>query len=76
MGHFRYGSYPFNPFLPEWLPHIIGIILPAGIYFGLTRGYLALKSLVPDPHTRTKVMIMPTLFVLFMVNLLLKLFMG
>ena len=35
-------NYPFKPFIPEWIPAIQGVLLLAGIYFGLSRGYLAL----------------------------------
>lgn len=73
---FGTADYPFKPFYPEWIPVIQGVILLAGLYFGLTRGYLGLKQLVHDHFLRVKAMILPSLFALFVVNILLKLYMG
>jgi hypothetical protein len=50
--------------------------IAAGLYFGLSRGYLGLKALVGN-HTQTiRAMLLPSLFALFVVNILLKLYMG
>jgi hypothetical protein len=73
---FGTADYPFEPFYPEWIPLIQGIVLLAGLYFGLTRGYPGIKELLNDPASRARTMILPALFALFVVNLLLKLFMG
>jgi ferredoxin len=73
---FGTANYPFQPFLAEWIPVILGVIVLAGFYFGLSRGYLALKNLLQDPKLRTRAMILPSLFALLVINLLLKLFMG
>ena len=73
---FGTADYPFNPFYPEWIPMIQGIILLAGLYLGVSRGYLSLKDLVCDPAIQAKVMILPALFALCVVNILLKLYMG
>ncbi len=73
---FGTADYPFNPFYPEWIPVIQGVILLAGLYFGLSRGYLGLTKLVHDHFLRVKAMILPSLFALFIVNILLKLYMG
>jgi len=69
-------DYPFKPFYPEWIPMIQGIIMLAGLYLGLSRGYLALKDIVPDPISRSRAMIVPSLFALFVINIFLKLYMG
>jgi hypothetical protein len=47
-----------------------------GLYLGLSRGYLAIKNIVNDPGKRAKAMILPSLFALFVINILLKLYMG
>ena len=73
---FGTADYPFSPLFPEWIPHIQGIILLAGLYLGLTRGYLAIGSLVEDPVQRSRTLIFPALFALFVVNLLLRLYVG
>jgi hypothetical protein len=73
---FGTADYPFNPFYPEWIPIMQGVILLAGLYFGLNRGHLGIKKLVEDPSRRVRAMILPSLFALFTVNILLKLYMG
>ena len=69
-------NYTFKPFYPEWIPLIQGTILLAGIYFSLSRGYLALQDLVPESKTRFKAMVLPSIFILGAVNIFLKLYMG
>ncbi len=73
---FGTANYPFSPFMPEWIPPIQGVLLVAGLYFGLSRGYQGLTDLVQDPLMRARAMILPALFALFTVNFLLKLYMG
>jgi hypothetical protein len=73
---FGTANYPFKPFLSEWIPLIQGAILLGGLYLGLTRGYLAIKPLVDDAHSRAKAMIPPCLFALLVVNVLAKLYMS
>ena len=69
-------AFPFQPFYPESIPIIQGIILLAGLYFGLSRGYLGLKDIITDHHVRTKVMIFPSIFAFIVVNIFLKLYLG
>jgi heme/copper-type cytochrome/quinol oxidase subunit 2 len=73
---FGTANYPFSPFHPEWVPMIQGILLLIGLYLGLSRGFLAIKHIVSDPVKRAKAMILPSLFALFVINILLKLYMG
>jgi polyferredoxin/heme/copper-type cytochrome/quinol oxidase subunit 2 len=73
---FGTANYPIHPFLPEWIPAIQGVLLTAGLYFGLSRGYHGLTDLVQDPSQRARAMILPALFAFLAVNLLLKLYMG
>jgi hypothetical protein len=69
-------NYAFKPFAPEWIPVIQGIILMAGIYFSLSRGYLGLKRLLPESNLRVKALLPPAVFVLIVANLFLKIYMG
>jgi len=69
-------EFPFNPFYPEWLPLVQGILLLSGLYFGIRRGFLGLKGIVPGSAVRVKAMLLPSLFALLMVYILLKLYMG
>jgi len=73
---FGTSHYPFHPLFPEWIPLIQGVVLLAGLYMGLNRGYLAIKELVKDPRLRARAMILPSLFALTVVNVFLKLYMG
>jgi polyferredoxin len=66
----------FEAVFPEWIPTVQGIVMLAGLYLGLSRGYLALKNVVQDPIFRRRAMILPSLFALGAINLLLKIFMG
>jgi polyferredoxin len=69
-------NFPFQPFYPESIPFIQGIIMLSGLYFGLSRGYLSLKDIITSPHVRAKAMIIPSIFVLLVINIFLKLYMG
>jgi plastocyanin len=73
---FGTANYAFNPFVPEWIPVIQGIILLAGIYFSLSRGYLGLKNLLPESLAPYKVLLPPAIFVLIVANIFLKIYMG
>jgi len=73
---FGTAGIPYNPLLPEWIPAIQGVILLAGLYFGLSRGYLGLKQAIQDPFARTRAMVLPSIFALLIVNVFLKLYLG
>jgi hypothetical protein len=55
---------------------IQGLMLLAGLYLGVSRGFMALKDLLPDTKLQLRAMLLPSLFALLAVNLLLKLYMG
>jgi hypothetical protein len=69
-------TYPFKPFLPEWIPVIQGIIMLVGLYFSMSRGYIGLKSLFAEPIARFKALLLPSIFGLLVVNMFLKIYMG
>ncbi len=69
-------NYAFKPFAPEWIPPIQGVIMLAGVYFSLSRGYLGLKNLLPESIPRVKALLPPSIFVLIVVNIFLKIYMG
>jgi hypothetical protein len=73
---FGTANYPYNPFYPDWIPLIQGVIMLAGLYFGISRGYLAIKDIVGDAVLRTRTMIYPSLFALLVINIFLKLYLG
>lgn len=73
---FGTADYLFKPFYPDWIPVIQGTILLFGLYFGLSRGFLGIKKNVHDPVARARIMILPSIFALLVVNTLLKLYMG
>ena len=69
-------NFTFKPFIPEWIPIIQGVILLAGIYFSLSRGYLGLKNILPESIPRFKALLPPSIFALIVVNVFLKIYMG
>ncbi|MFC1880532.1 4Fe-4S binding protein [Thermodesulfobacteriota bacterium] len=69
-------NFTFKPFIPEWIPIIQGIIMLAGIYFSLSRGYLGLKNLLPESISRFKALLPPSIFALIVVNVFLRIYMG
>ncbi len=73
---FGTADYPYSPFFPQWIPLIQGVIMLAGLYFGISRGYLAIKDIVADSALRARSMIYPSLFALLVINVFLKLYMG
>jgi hypothetical protein len=66
----------FKALIPDWIPVIQGLILLAGLYLGISRGFMALKDVLPDTNSQIRAMLLPALFALLAVNLLLKLYMG
>ena len=66
----------FQAFIPDWIPVIQGLVLLAGLYLGVSRGFMALNKLLPDADAQIRVMLLPSLFGLLAVNLLLKLYLG
>ena len=69
-------DFPFQPFYPQSIPLIQGIILLSGLYLGLSRGYLSLKDIITSPNLRAKAMMIPSIFALLVVNIFLRLYMG
>jgi len=66
----------FNPFHPEIVPLIQGLLLLTGLYFGINRVYLSLTDLIADPSKRKKIILLPGFFALAVVNIFLKLCLG
>jgi ferredoxin/plastocyanin len=73
---FNMANVHFKPFIPHWIPFIQGVILLSGLYLGLSRGYDTIKEVIIDRSLQCKAMIFPSLFSLFCVNILLKIYMG
>jgi polyferredoxin len=66
----------FAPLIPDWIPVIQGMVMLAGLYLGLSRGFMAIRDLLPDTGSQLRAMLLPAMFALLAVNLLLKLYMG
>jgi polyferredoxin len=66
----------FKALIPDWIPVIQGLVLLAGLYLSISRGFMALKELLPDPGSQIRAMLLPSVFAVLVVNLLLKLYMG
>ena len=65
----------FKALIPDWIPVIQGVVLLAGLYLGISRGFMALKKLLPETNLRIRAMLLPAVFAILAVNLLLKLYM-
>lgn len=66
----------FKAILPEWIPVIQGVVLLAGLYFGLSLGYKGLNDVGSDTTANIRAMLLPSIFVLLTVNILIKLYLG
>jgi hypothetical protein len=69
-------NYPFKPFHPETIPAIQGVLVLAGLFFGLTRGFSSFSDLFSGRSERIRAMIVPSLLALVVVNVFLRLYMG
>jgi hypothetical protein len=57
-------------------PVIQGVILLAGLYLGLSRGRLAVAEIIEAPGAQRRVMLLPAVFALGVVNIFLRLYLG
>ncbi len=73
---FGTAHYPFKPFFPEYIPHLQGALLLAGLYFGLTRGYAALEEMTPDPAARTRLILPAAILFWGLTNVFLRFYLG
>ena len=69
-------DYAFQPFIPEWIPVIQGILLLTGLFLGIRHSFRAVTQLIVDRTARFKTIILPSLFAWMIINFLLKLYMG
>jgi hypothetical protein len=53
-----------HPFIPQWIPLIQGVIFVAGLYLALSRGYSALREIIPHHRPGAGAMLLPSLLVL------------
>ena len=73
---FGTADYPFSPFYPEWIPTLQGIILLAGLYFGISRGFMGLNPIIEEGSARVKAMLLPSVFAFLVIHILMKLYLG
>lgn len=66
----------FNPWHPDWIPLLQGVLLVVGLFLGIGRGFAALESVTADAAIRAKALVGPSLFALVVVIGLLRLYMG
>ncbi|MEW5913539.1 MAG: 4Fe-4S binding protein [Thermodesulfobacteriota bacterium] len=67
---------PFQPLWPAFIPYIQGVLLLAGLYFGLSRGFAALGGLLPDRRRRALALLPVAGLALSVVNVFLWLYLG
>ena len=73
---FGTADFPFAPFYPEWIPTIQGFILLAGLYFGISRGFMGLDPLIEKGSVKVKAMLLPSVFAFLVIHILMKLYLG
>ncbi|UCG14251.1 MAG: 4Fe-4S binding protein [Deltaproteobacteria bacterium] len=73
---FGTAAYPFKPFHPETIPILQGVLVLAGLFFGLNRGFASLSALLTSRRETTRAMVIPSVLALVVVNVFLKLYMG
>jgi hypothetical protein len=73
---FGTADYPFAPFYSEWIPVIQGFILLAGLYFGISRGFMGTNPVVSGSANKIKAMLFPAAFAFLIVQILMKLYLG
>ena len=56
---FGTADFSFTPFLSQWIPIMQGVLLLAGLYFGISRGFLTLQEVVSDQRVRVKTLFFP-----------------
>jgi hypothetical protein len=69
-------DYAFKPFHPETIPIIQGVLVLAGLFFGLSLGFSSLKEVLSSSREGIRAMIVPSLLALGVVNVFLRLYMG
>ncbi len=69
-------NLPFKPFWPESIPFLQGILILAGLYLGLSRGFASLAAVIPQRRQRALAITPMALLALVMANVFLKLYMG
>ena len=73
---FGTANYPFQPFHPETIPMIQGVLVLLGLYLGLSRGFSSFTDLLSTGPERARTMLVPALLALGVVNVFLRLYMG
>ncbi len=66
----------FPALLPDWIPLIQGVLLVTGLFFGIRRGFRAMRELFENPWQAVLAMLAPAIFSWSLVALLLRLYMG
>jgi hypothetical protein len=66
----------FPPLFPSWIPIIQGGLLLAGLFFGVRRGYRAMREHFESPRQAILAMLPATLFTWTLVAILIRLYMG
>jgi hypothetical protein len=66
----------FPALFPEWIPIIQGGLLLAGLFFGIRRGFRAMREHFESPRLAVVAMLPATLFTWALVAVLIRLYMG
>ncbi len=66
----------FRPFWPQAIPYIQGLLLLAGLYLGISRGWRSLDGLIPDQRRRARALLPVAGLCWLVVTLFLALYLG
>jgi hypothetical protein len=76
MNLFGTAEFPWKPFYPEWVPYLQVPILLGGFYFSVRSLYKVGSELFSDPAQLRRSLVPPTIFLVGVTIVFLKLFIG
>ncbi len=76
MDLFGTAEFPWSPLWPEWVPYIQVPVLLAGLYYGLRGLHKVGRQLFPDRAQLHRSLVPPTVLLLGVTLVFLKLFVG
>ncbi len=76
MNLFGTADFPWTPFLPEWVPFLQVVVLLLGLYYSLRGLHRVALKLFSDPVQRNRSLIPPTVLLVGVTLVFLRLFIG
>ena len=76
MDLFGTAEFPWIPFMPEWVPFLQVPVLLIGLYYSLRGLHKVARKFFPDPAQRLQSLVPPTVLLLGVTLVFLRLFIG